>query len=187
MEVGPLSRGMMLQSLSVPITGSAFAFSIAPCPHFYRRPLRFAFRLPGESMGLPRFALSTVQVRFRLSADSVLSMYSPTSKGIAHCNTFWFRLISNFSLLSLTAFTSDSHYINHAAQAWLPSRIVACSLLPSSHDSGFSPTGRGYVVTPASSQPLPSASVVLGYRQWNDGSGRCQTVELCDLVSHNVV
>ena len=34
MEVCPLSREIMLQSLSVPITGAAFAFSIAPYPHF---------------------------------------------------------------------------------------------------------------------------------------------------------
>ena len=57
MEVGPLSRGMMLQPLSVPITGSAFAFSIVRYPHFPWASLAVSFpACTGESTGLPRSA-----------------------------------------------------------------------------------------------------------------------------------
>ena len=51
-----------------------------PYPHFYRLPLRLAFQFPGENTGLPRFTRLTVWVRFRLSADSLLSMYSYYAK-----------------------------------------------------------------------------------------------------------
>ena len=128
-----------------------------------------------------------MQVRFRLSADSLLSMYSHYSWEYPTASPFGSGLSATLARSALTTFISDSHYINHTAQAWLPSYIVANSLSPSSHDFGLNPDGRGYVVTPASSQPLPAASVALGYCQWNGRFGQSQTVQLCDLVSHKEI
>ena len=70
MEVCLLSHEVMLQPLSVPITGSAFAFSIFLLPAFHKVPLRF-----------PRSTYSTVWVRLRLSADSFVSMYPHCTGG----------------------------------------------------------------------------------------------------------
>lgn len=56
MEVCLLSHEVMLQPLSVPITGSAFAFSIVPYPHFPWAFLAVCFpAFAGENTGLPRF------------------------------------------------------------------------------------------------------------------------------------
>ena len=81
MEVCLLSHGIMFQSLSVPITGMAFAFSIAPYPHFHGLSLRSAFQYSGEITGLPRSARLTVWVRFRLFAGSYVSMYPHYTRG----------------------------------------------------------------------------------------------------------
>ena len=103
MEVCPLSRGIMLQSLSAPITGAAFAFSIAPYPHppsasltvgFPTRRLEriWAYHVPYKS---------TVRVRFLLSAGSFVCPCVPKlGGGQPTASPVWFRLISNFSLFA---------------------------------------------------------------------------------------
>ena len=56
MEVCPLSREIMLQSLSVPITGAAFAFFHRSYSAFPWASLTVCFSgHAGENMGLPRF------------------------------------------------------------------------------------------------------------------------------------
>lgn len=75
MEVCLLSHEVMLQPLSIPITGSAFAFPSFFYPHFIKSP--YGFRpIARRNTGLPRSAYSTVWVRSHFSAGSFVSMYS---------------------------------------------------------------------------------------------------------------
>ena len=101
MEVCPLSRGMMFQSLSGPITGRRSLFpSLLTCisvssPHgrlsdFHRREYRLTTFHLNKLCGLG----------FRLSAGSSYVHVSPLVEGDNRLHTFWFRPISNFGLLS---------------------------------------------------------------------------------------
>jgi len=102
MEVCPLSRGVMSQPLSAPITGAAFAFSILLYPHSPSASLMVGF--PAQNRR--EYGLTTFRVNQRCALGSasppavILSMCPHCGRGQPTALPFWFRLISSFSLFS---------------------------------------------------------------------------------------
>ena len=132
LEVSPLSRRMLFQSLSILITRSAFAFSSVPYPRFHRPSLRSAFRRTEKERAYHVSRNKTMQVRCRLSAGSHVCPCIPTLQRNIRLHTFWFRLISNFSLFPLNGvyqrFTLHSPYC--ISQAPQPDIASSLSLPP---------------------------------------------------------
>ena len=111
----------MFQSLSILITRSAFAFSSDPYPRFHQLSLRSAFRFAEIARAYHVSRNKTMQVRCRLSAGSHVCPCIPKIQENIRLHTFWFRLVSNFSLFPFNdvyqRFTLHSPYcISQAPQ-----------------------------------------------------------------------
>ena len=82
MEVSPLSSGANLEPLSVPITGSAFAFSILLYPQSYRLSLRSAFQPKLEDLRAYHVSLSSqCGLGFASLPAVLMSMCPQNTKG----------------------------------------------------------------------------------------------------------
>lgn len=144
MEVCLLSHEVMLQPLSVPITGSAFAFSIFLLPAFHKVPLRFPSDC-SEKYGAYHVPLIQQYGLGFASPPTALCPCIPTVQGDSQLRYhFGSGLSATLACSALTTFISDSHYINHTIQVRLPDRIVACSLLLSPCGFCLNPFGWGY-------------------------------------------
>lgn len=144
MEVCLLSHEVMLQPLSVPITGPAFAFSIFLLPAFHKVPLRFPSDY-SEKYGAYHVPLIQQYGLGFASPPTALCPCIPTVQGDSQLRYhFGSGLSATLACSALTTFISDSHYINHTIQVRLPDRIVACSLLLSPCGFCLNPFGWGY-------------------------------------------
>lgn len=64
------------------------------------------------------------RVRFRLSTDDPLSATRDREALVPVVCLFWLRPVSIFGLFRVTVFISNSHYINHASQPLLPTKLM---------------------------------------------------------------
>jgi hypothetical protein len=95
----------------------AFASSILPYPHACRLALRFAFP-NGRHVGLPRSVyVPTDGLGPACSPVAVLSTVQEGESSHTSPHTFWFKLVSVFSLLVLTTFISSSHMLTMPSNA----------------------------------------------------------------------
>ena len=165
MEVCPLSRGVMLQPLSVPITGSAFAFSILLYPHSPSASLAVGF--PAQSRR--EYGLTTFHVNQRCglgsaSPPAVLCPCIPTMEGDNRLHYhFGSGLSATLACSSLTTFISDSHYINHTAQPGSPAALLLAAYRVRLAAFALPLWGRATLSHHAPSRQSPAALVMLGY------------------------
>ena len=113
-EVCPLSREIMLQSLSAPLQ-DGIRFFLIPLP---ASPWAFlAVRLPtvpGENTGLPCTTnVIYEEVRPCLITDGYCVSVIPIPREFTYPRTFWFKpdAASNFGLFLMTVFNSSSHML----------------------------------------------------------------------------
>ena len=120
MEVCLLSHEVMLQPLSVPITVSAFAFSMYLLPAFHKVPLRFPSDC-SEKYGLTTFHLiDTDNVDSAFSPEAIRPCVPMHSEEHPTSAPFWVRPDSNFGLFCNNDVYQQFRFLSHI--------IFACSL-----------------------------------------------------------
>ena len=162
LEVSPLSRGILFQSLSVLITRSAFAFSSVPYPRFCRLSLRSAFRISERARA---YHVSRNQP-CRLGAaypPAVLFVHVfPAYRGTSDCTPFGSGLSATLAWFPLTTFNSDLLTFTMLHKPSSPARRCF-QLFASASRLRLDPFGRATFSRHASSRPLPAASVTIDY------------------------
>ena len=110
-EVCPLSRRIMLQSLSARLQGGIrFFLILLPAPPWAFLAVRLP-SVPGANTGLPCSAdVICGGVGPCLSTDGIVVSVIPDAKEFTYPRTFWFKpdTASNFGLSTLTMFNGSS-------------------------------------------------------------------------------
>ena len=162
LEVSPLSRGILFQSLSVLITRSAFAFSSVPYPRFYRLSLRSAFRISEKARAYHVSRNQPCRLGAAYPPAVMFVHVFPAYRRTSDCTPFGSGLSATLAWFPLTTFNSDllTFTILHKPS----SPAGRCfQLFASASRFRLNPFGRATFSRHAASRPLPAASVTIGY------------------------